>query len=126
MLPEGSNGFDGEALEKYLTQIDSADDELVALKMEHMRACKAPRQRIRNVMAQAKTAGLNMNALKAVISKHRAERKVDQTIAELEADDRADFEAMKAALGEFADTPLGQAALKKAEPKPDGLDTLRT
>jgi len=126
MLPEGSNGFDGEVLDKYLSQIDSADDELVSLKMDHMRACKAPRGRIRNVMSQAKTAGLNVAAFKAIVAKHRAERKIDQTIAELEADDRADFNAMKEALGDYGTTPLGEAALKAAEPKTDGLDSLRS
>lgn len=124
-LPQGSNGFDGEVLDKYLSRIDDADDELVALKTEHMRSCKVPRGRIRSVMVEAKEAGLNMAAFKAVVTKHRAERKVDQTIAELEADDRQDFEAMKVALGDYADTPLGKAALDKAQKKADGLDSLR-
>jgi hypothetical protein len=125
MLPEGSNGFDGDQLDKYLDQIHDADDELVALKTEHMRACKVPRGKIRSVMTQAKAEGLNMAAFRAVVAKARAERKVDQTIAELEADDKADFEAMQAALGDYGSTPLGEAALKKAAPKDDGaLDRL--
>jgi hypothetical protein len=130
MAPErdGSNEFDGRQLDKYLREINKADDALIKLKTEHMTACKGPRGRIRNVMKEARESGVNMEALRAVIAKHRAERKIEQRIAELEADDAAEYEAMLEALGAFGDTDLGKAALHKAKPK-DGsskLDTLHS
>lgn len=123
---DGSNGFDGEQLDRYLAEIDKADDELIGLKVDHMRACKGPRGRIRGVMKEARESGANIEALRTVIAKHRAERKIEQRISELEADDLADFEEMQRALGEFGDTPLGEAALKRAQPKSDdgALDRL--
>jgi uncharacterized protein (UPF0335 family) len=128
---EGSNGgVDGETIRKYLGQIDKADDKLVKLKVEHMSACKGPRGQIRGVMKEARESGINMPALRAIIAAHRSERKIDQRIDELEADDRADYDAMLEALGAFGDTPLGEAALRKAKPKGGDdnvskLDTLR-
>jgi hypothetical protein len=122
---EGSNGFDGDQLKAYLAEIDKADDALIKLKVEHMSACKAPRGRIKAVMKEARET-VNIEAFRAVVKKHRAERKIEQRIDELEADDRADYDSMLDALGAFADTPLGDAALKKAKPKGgDKLDTLR-
>lgn len=121
---EGANGFDSEQLEKYLGEIDKADDELVSLKSEHMIACKVPRARIKSTMKEARNAGLNMEAFRAVVAKHRSERKIDQRLAELEADDRSDFEAMREALGDYGTTPLGEAALRAAGPKGERLDQL--
>jgi uncharacterized protein (UPF0335 family) len=123
---EGSNGF--EQLEKYLKAIDKADDRLIKLKVEHMDACKGPRGQIRNIMKEARESGVNMEALRTVIAKHRSERKIEQRISELEADDAADYEAMQEALGAFGDTDLGKAVLRKAKPKggSDKLDSLHS
>src|SRR5262245_45475189 len=122
---EGSNGFDGDQLSGYLGQIDAADDKLLELKSQHMLACKTPRAKIRETMKAAKEAGLNMTSFRAVVAAHRAERKIDAKFAELEADDAADYEAMREALGDFGSTPLGDAALKKAKPAGEQLDSLR-
>jgi uncharacterized protein (UPF0335 family) len=119
---------DGKQLEKYLREIDKADDKLVKLKIEHMEACKGPRGQIRNIMKEAREGGVNMEALRTVIAAHRSDRKIEQRIAELEADDRDDYEAMQEALGAFGDTDLGKAALRKAKPKggSEKLDTLHS
>jgi uncharacterized protein (UPF0335 family) len=128
MAPERESEFDGEQLEKYLKGIDKADDRLVKLKVEHMEQCKGPRGQIRNVMKEARESGVNMPALRTVIAKHRAERKIEQQISLLEVDDAADYEAMQEALGAFGDTDLGKAALRKAKPKGgnEKLDTLHS
>jgi uncharacterized protein (UPF0335 family) len=124
---DGSNGF--ENVERYLKEIDKADDKLIELKIDHMQACKGPRGNIRNVMKEARESGVNMEALRAVIAAHRADRKIEQRIEEMEADDREDYEAMQEALGAFGDTDLGQAALRKTKPRKgkgsDKLDTLQ-
>jgi hypothetical protein len=124
---DGGNGFTGEQLDNYIKEIDHADDELIELKIDHMNACKGPRGRIREVMKEARETVDNIAAFRAVVAKHRAERKIAARIEEMEADDRDDFDAMQEALGAFADTDLGKAALRKAKPKKgtDKLDTLQ-
>ena len=125
-MPEpGSNGFDGDTLAKYLGEIDKADDELLSLKIEHMLACKPLRAKIKGVMKQARGDGLNMAAFRTVVADHRSKRKINERIAELEQDDRADFEEMQRALGDYGSTPLGEAALKRARPQDEALDELR-
>jgi len=123
---EGSNGFDGDEIAGYLEEIDKNDDKLLSLKSEYMSKCKTPRGKIREVMKQAKDGGLNMPAFRTIVAKHRAERKIEERIAKLEADDQADYEAMKEALGDFGSTELGEAALKRGKPDDGKLDTLRT
>jgi uncharacterized protein (UPF0335 family) len=123
-MREGSNGFDAEVIGRYLDEIDDADDELLKLKSEHMLACKPVRARIKNTMKEARNAGLNMEAFRTVIAEHRANRKIDERIAELEEDDRQDYEAMRQALGKFGDTPLGSAALQRAKQREETLTNL--
>jgi hypothetical protein len=124
----GSNGsVSGEALSRYLNEIDKQDDKLLQYASEHMARCKGPRGKIREVIKQAKDDGLNMSAFRLSVRKRRSERKIEAKLAALEADDAADYEAMQEALGEFGDTELGQAALKRLVLKDgDKLDTLRT
>jgi uncharacterized protein (UPF0335 family) len=120
---EGSNGFDGEALKGYLDEIAVADNELLSLKSDYMLKCKGPRAQIREIMAAAKEAGVNMKALREVVADDRVRRRREQRIEALEADDAADYEAMCEALGDYGTTPLGQAALKRAE-REESLDSL--
>jgi len=124
-MREGTNGFDPDQLNQYLGEIDKADDRLLELKSQHMLACKTPRAKIRETMKAAKEAGLNMAAFRTVVAEHRSQRKIEEKIAALEADDAQDFELMREALGDYGSTPLGEAALKKARPQGEQLDTLR-
>jgi hypothetical protein len=125
---QGSNGYDATELNRYLGLIDREDDELLALKASYMSQCRGPRGRIKDILLQAKEVGCNMVAFREVLAKHRSGRNFDKRIAELEADDRDSFEAMLDALGQFAETELGRAALDRTRPRQDGdqmLDTLR-
>jgi hypothetical protein len=117
-----SNGFRAEQLKSYLDEIDAADDELASLKGDYMQKCKRPRGRVKETIATAKDAGINTKALRAVIADHRAKRKQERRVADMEADDADDYAAMQDALGAFGDTELGRAALDKAKRR--GEETL--
>jgi uncharacterized protein (UPF0335 family) len=121
---EGSNGFDRDQLQGYLEEIAHFDGELLSLQSDYMQKCKGPRAAIREVMKAAKEAGMNMKALREVVADDRAKRRRERRIDELEADDLQDYQAMKEALGEFGDTPLGEAALKRAKQNEGALDSL--
>ena len=113
----GSNGHDGDELGRFLDALDRENDELDKLKSEYMLACKGPRGRIRETMKAAKESGISMVAFREVITQHIFERKSVKRLEDLEPDDRMSFEQMMEALGvDFAETPLGQAALSKARP----------
>ena len=111
---DGQNTYDGEELSEFLHDIDEADDALASLKGSYMRDCVAPRGRIKAAMGRAKEAGINLVAFREVLAEHRAQRRLRGRLADLDLADRADFEAMREALGVLADTPLGQAAMAEA------------
>jgi hypothetical protein len=123
---------DNTSITGYLEAIDRADDELASLQGSYMSQCKGPRATIREVKGSAREAGVNMKAFDVLLKGHRDERKHAKRVAALEADDVDAYQEMEAALGEFASTPLGSAALEGARPKrggkrrkEDSLDTLR-
>jgi hypothetical protein len=110
---------------EFLKAIDKADDDLMSLRSSYMSSCKGPRGAIKATMSQAREAGINMTAFRELLTQHREERRQDRRLGELEADDIAAFEEMVEALGEFGDTPLGDAALRKAKPRgEESLDGL--
>jgi hypothetical protein len=122
-VPAASNGYDGDQLKEYLEAIEAEHDELDKLKSAHMLACKGPRGRIKETMAAVREAEIKMPAFKAVLARRLAERKLARQVAELEDDDAHAHELMLAALGEFANTPLGRAAIARITTGAD-LDSL--
>jgi uncharacterized protein (UPF0335 family) len=120
------NGGPLHGLSGYLTSIDKQDDELDHLRGQYMAACKGPRAAIKDVMASAREAGINMKAFREVLSAHRSDRRHDKRVNALEADDQASYAEMMEALGEYADTPLGAAALKRASDGDGTFEDFRT
>ena len=123
-MSKPSNGYDAEKLNGYLAEIAEVDDELLTLKGEYMQACKGPRNKIKDILHTAKEDGINLVALREVLTRHRDDRRAERRIADLEADDADAFEQMLSALGELGDLPLGKAALDRARPKDETLETL--
>jgi len=104
------NGGPLAGLKGYLKEIDLQDDELDTLRAEYMNACKGPRSIIGEITASAKEAGINPKAFRELLRKHRADRRHDKRLGILDLADLSDYKSMEEALGDFLDTPLGQAA----------------
>jgi uncharacterized protein (UPF0335 family) len=98
------NGGPLSGLQGYLEKISKQDDELDTLRADYMNDCKGPRGAIKDIMASARDAGVNMKAFRELLAK-----RVDA----MEADDAAAFDEMISALGDFVDTPLGGAAVAR-------------
>lgn len=118
------NGGPLNGLKGYLSEIDLQDDELDRLRSDYMNLCKGPRQAIREIKASAREAGINMKSFAVVLAEHRDIRRHDKRVAGLELDDQASYEEMAAALGDFGSTGLGAAALARAKPEEETLDSL--
>lgn len=116
MADKPTNGSPLDGLDNYLRQIDKQDDELDTLKSEYMTACKGPRSRIKATMGEVREAGINVAAFQEILKERRAERRHQRRLDVLEPDDLHAYEDMERALGQFTDTPLGEAALDRARP----------
>lgn len=125
----GSNGYDPAELQRYLEAVEREHDELDSLKSQHMLNCKGPRGRIKETIEAVREADINVVAFRVALKQRLAERKHEKRVAELEDDDADAYERIEQALGAFADTPLGEATLKRARPKrqkkSEALDSLK-
>ncbi len=62
----------------------------------------------------ASDQGISKKLLKTKIKERDLERKIDDLTVDLEDDERNEYEMLSEKLGEFADTPLGAAAMARA------------
>ena len=80
-----------------------------------MSKCK----KIREIMAgdydTASDKGISKKLLKKIIKERELERKISALTDDLESDERSEFDMLTEKLGEFANTPLGKAALGKVQ-----------
>lgn len=98
--------------------------DLLSERGGYMQRCRVIREAITGIYDEAKDAGIPKKELRALIRTRELERKIEQTRADLEADEQATFEQLAEALGDFGNTPLGQAALDGAR-HGEALDSLR-
>lgn len=112
------NGYDEEKARNYFAKVEGHLDELATERGEFMRRCKVIRDRISEVVTEARDdLGVPKKAFKAVVKEHELRRKLDAVRDDLDDSELIDaFDLLKAALGDFADLPLGAAALSKAQP----------
>lgn len=107
------NTLEGRCL-PCVERIENLIEELEKMNGEYMSACKGVRSEIKAIYKDAKGNNLPIRALRQLVKYRELERKQAALADDLEEQDADDFETLVAALGGFADTPLGQAALDLA------------
>ena len=81
----------------------------------YMNKCKSIRGEMKEFYSDASNLGISKKLLAKIIKEREYERKIDKLTADLEPDERSELEMLIEKLGEFGSTPLGQAALAKAD-----------
>lgn len=118
------NSVEGKSA-PYLARVENILADLDRMKGEYMAACKAKREDIKEIYKEAKDDDVPVRALKGLVKYRELERKqsaIEETIPDEEV---SEFEMLVEALGDYADTPLGQAALDLAGDGDDGEDDPR-
>jgi len=93
-----------------------ADEELaIANIMEAAsKKCEGPRGAIKAAKKVLVESGYEAQALTTIMRKERMKRKLEHVADKLNEDQIIPYRAMERALGDYADTPLGKAALATA------------
>lgn len=118
-----TNGVDQEKVKSFVSRIDNLNDEIASEQGSYMKRCRELKDDIKDILEEAKSAGIPPKVLKAVLKARDLERKAEQARDDLDNEDQDIFDNIADALGVFADTPLGAAAVAKAgdKAKPKGL-----
>jgi hypothetical protein len=80
-----------------------------------MGICKEIRSNVANAYDSASDRGISKKLLKAKLKERDLKSKVAELTKELQADERSEYQMLSEKLGEFGDTPLGAAALARAD-----------
>jgi hypothetical protein len=119
-----TNGYDQDQVKGIVGRIEQCFSDLLSERGAYMNRCRGIREGITSAYDDAKAAGIAKKELKALIKTRELERKISAQFAELEADEQANYQMIKDALGDFADLPLGEAAVERAKKKGEALDSL--
>lgn len=116
----GQNGVDEAVLDRFLNDIFSAHEEMESARDEYMRICKEERDRIRGILLLAKDHGFSTKTLKRLVKIKFKTDELTGLKADLDPGERQDLEIvggdkMRAWLGDFANLPLGAAAVSAAD-----------
>jgi len=118
---ENVNSPEDTDVQAAVKNIEERYVDLASERGTYMLKCRRIREGMANDYEAAGNRGISKKLLKKIIKERDYERKIDALTADLEPDERSELEMLVEKLGAFADTPLGQAAVAKA----DGGATLK-
>jgi hypothetical protein len=111
---EAVNSPTEESVQNAVEAIEKCHGDLLTEKMQSMQRSK----RIRSVMADeyssASNLGINKKLLRKIIKERALERNIAALKDDLENDELSELSMLQEKLGEFANTPLGGAAVRAA------------
>jgi len=108
------NEFDPDVLREIVKKYDELNEELASEKGAFMKRARTIGDRRKNLLVEAKQRGIPTGILTKTLKVRDHIHKAQGIRDDLEPDDQHQFDTMAKALGGFADTPLGEAAMKSA------------
>jgi hypothetical protein len=115
--PASHNEPSAEHVIEAVEAIEKLFGDLLVEKTTYMSKCKTIRKIMADEYDSASNRGISKKLLKTKIKERDLERKIDDLTADLEDDERNEYQMLSEKLGEFGDTPLGAAALARADGK---------
>ncbi len=112
---EGRNRANPDEMASFVDKFEELEKEILREKMSYMERCRRIRTQQKELLDDAKDQGLPKNVVKAVVKARDLERKADAIMEELEDDAQQIFKDIREALGDYADLPLGAAAVSREE-----------
>lgn len=115
--------YDAETAQRFIDEIEKCKAEKLSRHSAYMAECAGISGRIKDWKDRAVEAGIARKPLNAELKRRDLQGKIDGLTDDFEADELEELEDLQEALGVFVDTPLGRAAMGKAEgdePAPKG------
>ncbi len=94
-----------------LKAIEECYTELATERGKYMAKCRKIRETMSSEYDTAGNRGISKKLLKKIVKERDLERKIAAITADLEEDERSELDMLMEKLGEFANTPLGQATI---------------
>jgi uncharacterized protein (UPF0335 family) len=104
-------------VKSYVARIEECKGEIERKHMAYMGEIKEIRSDIADIFTEAKDNGLPRKALKLVIKTREKQAELEAIREDLEGDELDQYDLLRHALGDLADTDIGQAALERQAEK---------
>ncbi len=120
------NSINPKVIESYFNAAKDKLDELASLKGTYMADCKPLQEDLKDIKVRAKDSGIPMKVFNAGLKRLKHEAAIAAIPANLDEDNLSLYEyAIDIVLGDYIETPLGQAAAEaekaqEANGKPKG------
>ena len=109
--PAGHNGYDPEKAKQVIDACKELYGEIADIKADRAAKCKDRHSEIRDIIDDAKKSyGMSKGAVRSVLKIHNLEDKARRERDDKSSDKQDEIDQLRHALGDLADTPLGQAA----------------
>lgn len=113
----GHNGFDPAVLNSLAERIENVEAEGESDKGAYMQRCKARNEDIADIVEEGKARGIPPKPFKKALRARKLNKKIEDLRADLDdMVDRESYDQIRHALGDLADLPLGEAAMKDKTP----------
>lgn len=122
--PGKSGAVDPKKVKSYVDRIEAIKEAIASEKGEFMASCKQHNEDIADILEEAKSNGLPKKALRSVVKTRELEAKLEAIRDELDEDLQDTYDNIRHAIGDLAETPLGEAALRRAEKGSAAADSL--
>jgi hypothetical protein len=119
--PATANEPTAEHVQEAVAAIEEVDADLLKARMAYMTQCKGLRNKKADEYDSASNRGISKKLLKTKIKERELKAKAAKLTKDLQEDERSEYQMLSEKLGEFADTPLGQAAMAAAKPHDGAL-----
>lgn len=114
----GHNGFDPAVLNSLAERIENVEAEGETDKGAYMQRCKARNEDIADIVEEGKARGIPPKPFKKALRARKLSKKIEALRADLnDMVDQESYDQIRLSLGDLADLPLGEAALKGKEPE---------
>lgn len=107
--------YDGEYIRGAIEQILAEDASIKAVMDAAKLKTQPQRKKKADIIRGLQKSGVGMREVQTLLKKARLELKLETVTSELDDGQKHEFERILAAMGDFADSPLGAAALAAAE-----------
>jgi uncharacterized protein (UPF0335 family) len=102
-------------LQDIVSRLDELDATLASERGKFMKRCRDIAEDRKGVMTEAKARGIPLKPLKTELKIRKLSHKMEEMRSELETEDLEQAKLIQEALGDYANLPLGKAAVDAEE-----------
>lgn len=112
---EGRNRANADEMASFVDKYEELEREKLREKMTYMERCRRISEQQKELLDDAKSQGLPKNVMKGIVKLRDLQNKIEAIADNFEDDQLQVFKDIREALGDFANLPLGAAAVEREE-----------